>query len=122
MRRVKQQDDNQGLYRKKDKHSARLKECDEIIDVRKYLNVQQVNKPVSTSRLKRSTADQSPYDAKSVAYCQNDNESSFKADEVRLEIERLKEIVEKWKNKYRSLNCFYTHIQRENKPIRKPQT
>ena len=25
------------------------------------------------------------------------NESSFKADEVRLEIERLKEIVEKWK-------------------------
>ena len=57
MRRVKQQEDNQGLYRKKDEHSARLKEGDEIIDVRKYLNVQQVNKPVSTSRLERSTAD-----------------------------------------------------------------
>ena len=57
MRRVKQQEDNQGLYRKKDEHSARLKECDEIIDVRKYLNVQQVNKPLSTSRLERSTAD-----------------------------------------------------------------
>ena len=56
MRRVKQQEDNQGLYRKKNEHSARLKECDEIIDVRKYLNVQQVKKPVSTSRLERSTA------------------------------------------------------------------
>ena len=95
MGRVKQQEDNQCLCRKKDEHSARLKECNEIINVRKYLNVQQVNKPVLTSRLEGSTADKSPYDAKSVAYCQNDNESSFKADEVRLEIERLKEIVER---------------------------
>ena len=69
----------------------------------KHLNVQQVNKLMSTSKLERSTADQSPYDAKMVAYGQNDNESSFKADEVILEIERLKEIVEKWKNKYRIL-------------------
>ena len=57
MRRVKQQEDNQCLYMKKEEHSARLKEWDEIIDVRKYLNVQQVNKPVLTSRLERSTAD-----------------------------------------------------------------
>ena len=61
----------------------------------KHLNVQQVNTLVSISKLERSTTDQSPYHAKTVAYGQNDNESSFKADEVRLEIESIKNIVEK---------------------------
>ena len=74
MRKVKQQRDNRGLY----VHSARLQECDEIIDVTKHLKLQQVNRLVSTSKLERSTADQSPYDAKTVAYSQNDNERSFK--------------------------------------------
>ena len=63
----------------------------------KHLIVQQVNKLVSISKFERSTADELPYDAKMVAYGQTDNESTFKVDEVRLEIERLKEIVEKWK-------------------------
>ena len=44
MRRVKQKEDNQGLYRTRDAHSARLQECNEIIDVTKHLNVQKVNK------------------------------------------------------------------------------
>ena len=58
IRRVKQKEDNQGLYGTRDSHSARLQECDEIIDVTKHLNEQQVNKLVSTSKLVRSTADQ----------------------------------------------------------------
>ena len=46
MRRVKQKEDNQGVYRTRDAHSARLQEGGEIIDVTKHLNVQQVNKLV----------------------------------------------------------------------------
>ena len=68
MRRVKQKEDILGLYRTRDAHSARLIEGDESIDATKHLNVQQVNTLVSRSKLERSTTDQSPYDAKTVAY------------------------------------------------------
>ena len=44
MRRVKQKEDNWSLYRTRDAHSAMLQECDDIIDVTKHLDVQQVNK------------------------------------------------------------------------------
>ena len=49
MREVKQREDKWSLYRTRDAHSARLQECDEIIDVTKHLNVQQVNKIVRTT-------------------------------------------------------------------------
>ena len=60
----------------------------------------------------------SPYDQKMAACGQNHNESSFKVDEVRLEIERLKDVVKKWKNKYRILKRTVSNIQREIKTIR----
>ena len=81
----------------------------------KQLNVQQVKKLGVTSKLERSTADQSPYDEKTAAYCQKHNESSLKADEVKLEIEGLKEVVEKWKNKYRILKQTVSNFKREIK-------
>ena len=107
MRKVKQKEDNRGLYRTRDAHSARLQEGDENIDVAKQLNVQQVKKLAVISKLERSTADQSPYDEKIAAFGQNHNESSFKVDEERLEILRLKDVVEKWKNKNRILNELF---------------
>ena len=83
----------------------------------KQLNVQQVKKLTVICKLERSTADQSPYDEKMAACGQNHNESNFKVDEVRLEIEGLKDVVEKWKNKYRILKRTDSNIQREIKTI-----
>ena len=47
MRKVKQKEDNLGLYRTRDAHPARLQECYENIDVAKHLIVQQVKKQTS---------------------------------------------------------------------------
>ena len=80
----------------------------------KHLIVQQVNKLVSTPKFSRSTADELLYDAKMAAYGQNDNESSFKADGVRLEIERLKETVEKWKANTGFQNKLFLYLHSEN--------
>ena len=115
MRKVKQKEDNRGLNRTRDARSARLQECDENIDVAKQLNVQQVKKLAMISKLERSIADQSPYDEKMAACGQNHNERSFKVDEVRLEIERLKDVVKKWKNKYRILKRTVSNIQRKSR-------
>ena len=117
-RKVKQKEDNRGLYKTRDAHSARLQEYNENIDVAKQLNEQQVKKLAVISKLDRSTADQSHYDEKMTACSQNHNESSFKVDEVRLEIEGLKAVSEKWKNKYRILKRTVSYIQREIKTIR----
>ena len=89
MRRVKQKEDNRILYRTRDAHSARLQECDEIIDVTKHLDVQQVNKLVRTSKRENSYSQQTLNDDKTAAHCKS-HERSSKEDEIRLEIEDLK--------------------------------
>ena len=99
MRRVKQKEDNRSLYRTRDAHSARLQESDEIIDVTKHLDVQQVNKLVTTSKHEKSYSQQTLNDDKTAAHCKS-HERSSKEDEIRLEIEDLKKIVKKWINRF----------------------
>ena len=120
VRKVKENEDNCGLYRKRDAHSARLQECDENIDVSKQLKVEHVKKLGAISKLERSTADQPLQDEKTVAYGQyfNYNESSSKEYEVILETERLKEAVEKWKDRYRCLEQTISSIKKELRSVR----
>ena len=88
MRRIKQKEDNWSLYRTRDAHSARLQECDEIIDVTKHLNVQKVNKLVRTSKRKKSYSEQLLNDDKTAEHCKS-HERSSREDEIHLEIEDL---------------------------------
>ena len=97
MRRVKQKEDNQSLYRTRDTHSARLQECDDIIDVAKHLKVQKVNKLARTSKREKSYSEQSLNDDKTAEHCKS-LERSSREDEIHLEIEDLKEVVKKWEN------------------------
>ena len=76
MRRVKQKEDNRSLYRTRDALSARLQECDEIINVTKHLNVQKVNKLVRTSKRKKSYSEQSLNDEKTAEHCKSHERSS----------------------------------------------
>ena len=114
MRRVKQKVDNQSLYRTRDAHSARLQECDEIINVTKHLNVQKVNKLVRTSKCKQSYSEQSlNYDKKAV-HCKSHERSSME-DEIHLEIKDLKEVVKKWENRYRYLERTVSSIKQKSR-------
>ena len=114
MRRVKQKEDNRSLYRTRDAHSARLQECDKIINVTKHLNVQKVNKLVRTSKRKKSYSEQSLNDDKTAEHCKS-HERSSREDEIHLEIKDLKEVVKKWENRYRYLERTVSSIKQKSR-------
>ena len=116
-RKVKQREENRGVYQKIDMHSARLQWHEGKTHLVKRLNVQRVEKRVRTSKREKSYSEQSLNDDKTAVHCKS-HERSSRVDGICLEIVELKEVVKKWENRYRYFERTVSSINQESMKIR----